>query len=266
MDTSSTTYAPSARLPPVLLFDLNGTLTDNFAGISLSILHTFAVLGATPPTPDELRACVGPPLRRSFVRLLATDDPKQIECALSHYRMRYAETGWLENALCEGMTEVVTALAAAGATLHVCTSKPQPYAERIVGHFGLAPHFASICGADLAGVLDDKAKLVAHLLARAHLDPGDCAMIGDRDHDVHAAHANGVRAVGVLWGYGTRVELEHAGADVIVETPGALARAGFARASNLGSVRDPCARRAGHSRPARTPVSRRCSGPRPPDP
>ncbi|MEO8676600.1 MAG: HAD hydrolase-like protein [Casimicrobiaceae bacterium] len=216
------TIASPPRLPAVLLFDLDGTLTDNFDGISRSILHALSLLGARAPTRDELRACVGPPLRRSFAQLLATDDPSRIESALAHYRARYAETGWRENFVCEGMANAVAALAAAGPTLHVCTSKPQPYAERIIEHFGLAPHFASVCGVDLAGTLDDKATLVAHLLARANLDPGDCAMIGDREHDVRAAHANGVRAAGVLWGYGPRAELERAGADVIVETPRAL--------------------------------------------
>jgi phosphoglycolate phosphatase len=156
---------------------------------------------------------------------MATDDSARIEAALSHYRARYAETGWRENVVYDGVAEAVAALAASGATLYVCTSKPQPYAERIVAHFGLAPHFASVCGADLAGALDDKVKLVAHLLTREGLGPADCAMIGDREHDVRAAHANGVRAVGVLWGYGARAELEQAGADVIAETPRELARA-----------------------------------------
>jgi phosphoglycolate phosphatase len=215
--------APRGTLPAVLFFDLDGTLTDNFDGISRSLLHALACMDAALPDHADLRACVGPPLRRSFARLLATDNSARIEAALSHYRVRYADTGWRENIVCDGIEEAVAGLAAAGATLHVCTSKPQLYAERIVAHFGLAPYFASVCGADLAGALDDKAKLVAHLLACEGLDPADCAMIGDREHDVRAAHANGVRAVGVLWGYGPRAELEQAGADVIVETPSALA-------------------------------------------
>ncbi len=225
MSSSPAAAGPPFRGPAVLLFDLDGTLTDNFDGISRSILHALACLGVPLPEGADLRSCVGPPLRHSFARLLATDDPAQVEAALTHYRARYAETGWRENAVCDGVAEVITGLAAAGAMLHVCTSKPQTYAKRIVAHFGLAPHFASVYGADLAGTLDDKAKLVAHLLARERIDPAACAMIGDRRHDVHAAHANGVRAAGVLWGYGLRAELEQAGADVIVETPHALASA-----------------------------------------
>jgi phosphoglycolate phosphatase len=205
-----------------LLVDLDGTLTDNFEGITRSIRHALAALDTAAPSDAALRCCVGPPLRQSFARLLATDDAATIERALAHYRKRYATTGWRENVVYAGIAQIIAQLAAAGATLVLCTSKPQPYAERIVADFGLAPHFSAIYGADLGGTLDDKAKLVAHLLERERQDAGACAMIGDREHDVRAAHANGVRAVGALWGYGSRDELTRAGADAIVSEPGEL--------------------------------------------
>jgi phosphoglycolate phosphatase len=205
-----------------LLVDLDGTLTDNFEGISRSILHALSELGADPPPASALRSCVGPPLRASLARLLATDDPARIELALAHYRTRYAQTGWRENVVYEGVARVLAALADRGAQLVLCTSKPQPYAERIVAHFELDRHFASIHGADLEGTLDDKAALVRRLLARERLPAHACTMIGDREHDVRAAHANGVRAVGVLWGYGSRDELVAAGADALVPTPSEL--------------------------------------------
>jgi len=205
-----------------LLVDLDGTLTDNFEGISRSILHALSCLGAAAPAPEALRSCVGPPLRATFGRLLATGDRALIERAITHYRSRYAETGWRENALYPGVADVVRDLAASGATLVLCTSKPLPYAQRIVAHFGLSPHFAAVHGADLDGALDDKAALVARLLDREALDPGRCTMIGDREHDVRAAHAHGIRAVGVLWGYGSRDELVRAGADALVENPAEL--------------------------------------------
>ena len=104
----------------------------------------------------------------------------------------------------------------------VCTSKPQRYAERIVAHFGLGDYFAGVYGPALDGTLDDKSELLAHLLAHEGLDGTNCRMIGDRHHDVRAARRNGVGSIGVLWGYGTRAELEEAGADAIAETPGDL--------------------------------------------
>jgi phosphoglycolate phosphatase len=207
---------------PVLLVDLDGTLTDNFTGIARSIRHALLALGAPAPPEAALRACVGPPLRASFARLLATDDPARIEAAIGHYRVRYGDVGWQENVVYPGIAEAVAGLAAAGARLFLCTSKPQPFAERIVERFGFVPHLAGVYGADLAGTLDDKAKLVAHLLGREALAAGDCVMIGDREHDVLAARANGVRAIGVLWGYGSRAELEAAGAHAVVATPAGL--------------------------------------------
>jgi phosphoglycolate phosphatase len=205
-----------------LLVDLDGTLTDNFAGISRSIRHALAALGAPEPDDAALRGCVGPPLRRSLPTLLGTDDATVVEAAIGHYRERYADVGWQENEVYAGVADAIASLAAAGTTLYLCTSKPQPFAERIVARFGFRPYFAGVYGADLAGALDDKAALVAHLGRCAALDLASCVMIGDREHDVRAARVNGARAVGVLWGYGSREELVRAGAHALVATPADL--------------------------------------------
>jgi phosphoglycolate phosphatase len=202
-----------------LLVDLDGTLTDNFDGISRSICHALAALGAPIPEGPALRPCVGPPLRVSFARLLGTTDAAAIERAIALYRERYTALGWAENVVYAGVTRLLGTLRARGHRLYLCTSKPQPFAERIVERFGFAPHLAAIYGADLAGTLDDKAALVAHLCAREGLCGGDCVMIGDREHDVFAVKRNGGTAIGVLWGYGTRAELEAAGADALVAAP-----------------------------------------------
>jgi len=211
--------------PTTLLVDLDGTLTDNFAGISRSIRHALQHLGADIPAERDLKTCIGPPLRVSFARLLATGDGARIERAIELYRERYATLGWAENVVYDGIAPLLDALAAGGHRLFLCTSKPQPYAERIVRRFDLASWFAGIYGADLGGALDDKAALIAHLIAREDLDARDCVMIGDREHDVRAAKANGAAAIGVLWGYGSQAELEAAGVDAIVGTPGELPRA-----------------------------------------
>lgn len=202
-----------------LLVDLDGTLTDNFDGISRSIGYALAALGAPTPDSRDLHRCVGPPLRVSFARLLGTTETTRIEQAIALYRERYTESGWAENVVYDGIALLLDTLRGRGHRLLLCTSKPQPFAERIVGRFGIAPHLSGVYGADLAGTLDDKSRLVAHLLSREGLDGSDCAMIGDREHDVLAARRNGVASIGVLWGYGSRAELEAAGADAIVDAP-----------------------------------------------
>jgi phosphoglycolate phosphatase len=200
-----------------LLFDLDGTLTDNYAGIAASILHAFERLGLPPPDAAQLRACVGPPLRESFARLTGSRDPALIARALAHYRERFGAIGWRENIVYDGVSEALAALAGSDARLWLCTAKPEPYARRIVAHFGFDAHFAGVYGADLEGAYDDKARLLARLLAVEDIAPDDAVMIGDRGSDIRAARTNGVGAIGVLWGYGTREEL--AGADALVSTP-----------------------------------------------
>jgi phosphoglycolate phosphatase len=202
---------------PVLLLDLDGTLSDNYEGISNSIRHALAKLGAPAASDADLRRCIGPPLRESFARLVGCADPATIEAAIDGYRERYQDLGWQENVAYPGIGAALEALAAHGVRMFVCTSKPERYASRIVRHFGFDAYVARVYGADLAGTLDDKRKLLAHLIASERLQPAECIMVGDRVHDVRAAQANATRAVGVLWGYGDAGEL--AGAERLLEQP-----------------------------------------------
>lgn len=198
-----------------LFFDLDGTLTDNYPGISSCIVHALSHLGAEVPDETALRACVGPPLRSSFGRFLATNDPARIEQAIVHYRERFDVTGWHENVPYPGIDNALGKLAQRGFRMLVCTSKPQRYADRIIDHFGLARYFSAVYGADLAGTLDDKRRLLAHALAERDIEPARAAMIGDRALDMQAAGANRMRGIGVLYGYGSREELQDAHATVL---------------------------------------------------
>ena len=202
-----------------ILFDLDGTLTDNYPGISRSIAHALTAMGVEPPAPDVLRRCVGPPLRESFAWLLDTRDPVVIEHAIALYRERYGDVGWRENTLYDGIEEAVARLARA-MPVYVCTSKPSVFAQRIVTLFGLAPYVRRVYGANLDGALDDKAKLFAHAAQSEGFDPEAAVLIGDRAQDVRAARLNAARAIGVLWGYGSREEL--ADAHAVVAAPAEL--------------------------------------------
>src|ERR1700752_4809102 len=110
-----------------LFFDLDGTLTDNYAGISACIVHALQRLGIEAPDDTALRACVGPPLRSSFGRFLATGEPERIERAILLYRERFEASGWQENAPYPHIDRVLGALADVGFRMFVCPSKPQQY-------------------------------------------------------------------------------------------------------------------------------------------
>jgi phosphoglycolate phosphatase len=222
----------AASLGEAVLLDLDGTLTDNYLGIARSIVYALDRLGVAPPEAAVLRRCVGPPLRTSFAALLDTDDAATIENAIVLYRERFADVGWRENVVYHGIPEALAVLAAGDRPLYLCTSKPEVYARRIVALFGFHEHLRGVYGADLAGALDDKAALVAHLASRERLDASHATMIGDRHHDVRAARANGARSIGVLWGYGSAEEL--AEADALVRTPAELVEAlGYGSGSGL---------------------------------
>jgi len=208
-----------------LLFDLDGTLTDPREGILGCIRYAMSRLGhRSLPSDEEIAWCIGPPLRDSYRRILNSDDPQTIETAIGYYRERYKGPGKFENRVYDGIVDALLQLKSSGYRLLVCTAKPEIYANDIIEHFGLKVFFDRLYGADLEGKLDHKPDLLAHLLRSEKLDPARCLMIGDRKHDIVAAKENGVRSLGVLWGYGSRQELESAGADALCGTPADLHR------------------------------------------
>lgn len=198
-----------------IYFDLDGTLTDPYDGITRCILYALDRLGFPHPTDKYLYNCIGPPLYDTFPELVG--DELTLE-AIDLYRERFAETGWKENRVYDGILEVLDTLAGAGHTLFVATSKPHVHARVIVRHFGMAPYISEVYGCELDGTRANKADLLAYALAE---NPGGTCrvMIGDRKHDLIGAAANGMRPVGVAWGYGSVDELESAGATAIATAP-----------------------------------------------
>ena len=206
-----------------VLFDLDGTLTDPREGITRSIAHALERMGVEPPPLDQLTFAIGPPLRPTLAKLIGDETPTAVERALAFYRERFADVGLFENAVYEGIAEALRGLAERGATLYVATSKPRVYAERIVRHFDLDAHFEAIHGCELDGTREDKRDLLAHLLPHHGVAASNAAIADHRGADMIAARHHGVRAVGALWGYGSREELERAGAQSFCARPAGLA-------------------------------------------
>lgn len=201
-----------------IYFDLDGTLTDPKIGITRSIQYALGKLDhPAMPTEDELTWCIGPPLRASFVKLLGGDHAA--DAAVSFYRERFSDVGLFENGVYDGVPEVLTTLRASGHRLFVATSKPHVFAERIIDHFGLRDHFERVFGSELDGTRVDKSDLLEYALKEAAVDPSRTLMIGDRSHDMVGARNNGMKGIGVLYGYGSRDELTQAGALHVCATP-----------------------------------------------
>ena len=203
-----------------IFFDLDGTLTDPKPGITRSIQYALDKLGQpTIPTEDELTWCIGPPLRASFVKLLGE---ASADLAVSLYRERFSDIGLYENSVYPGVVDVLTALRQSGHRLFVATSKAHVFADRIIDHFDLREHFERVFGAELDGTRADKSDLLAYALKTAAVESSHAIMIGDRSHDMIGARNNGIRGIGVLYGYGSEQELTAAGASQLCATPKAV--------------------------------------------
>lgn len=209
----------------VILFDLDGTLTDSAPGILNAVTYALKELGCPVPPRQELYRFVGPPLTESFRRFCGMDQ-REAEEATRVFRVYYHRTGVYENAPYPGVEDFLQALRDRGKTLAVATSKPQHLAELVLSHFGLAGYFTAICGASLDESHNRKPQVVADALAACKVtDKSSALLVGDRLHDVEGAALNGIDSLGVLHGYGSREELAGAGATYVCE--------GFADARRL---------------------------------
>ena len=208
-------------MPRAILLDLDGTLVDSRPGIAASCAAALRALGHTPDPSFDVTPLIGPPLPQVIHRLLERYGDDRVDAGIEAYRAHYGEIGLHLATIYPGITDVLPLLSA-GAHCCVVTSKRTIYARRIVESLGLAVWFRGVYGTEPDGSVDDKADLIAAVLRAESLDPYDTVMVGDRLHDMIGAHANGMRAIGVLWGYGSRAELEAAGADALAATPGDL--------------------------------------------
>jgi phosphoglycolate phosphatase len=222
-------------MTPAILLDLDGTLIDSRPGIAASCAVALRALGHTPDSAFDVTPLIGPPLPQVIARLLARYGDDRVEAGMTAYRAHYGEIGLHMATIYPGIPETLRLLSAR-ARCFVVTSKRKDFASRIVTSLAFADAISGVYGTEPDGSVDDKARLIAAVLRIERLDPNDAIMVGDRSHDVLGAHSNGLRAIGVLWGYGSRDELAAAGADALVATPGELVRS---EADSLGNWKDP---------------------------
>lgn len=202
----------------LLLFDLDGTLTDPMLGITNAVMYSLEKFGIPRPERSSLYKFIGPPLLDSY-RDYYGFSPEQARQAVACYREYYQDRGLFENQPYPDIPRVLEALTAAGKTLCVATSKPEHFARQILEHFRLDRWFTHICGAAMDESRGTKHEVIEYALATCGAaDRERVLMIGDREHDVLGAKQSGLDCLGVLYGYGSREELERAGAAYIAET------------------------------------------------
>lgn len=197
--------------PQLVIFDLDGTLTDSAEGIVASFLHALSHIGAPVPEGDLAAQIVGPPMDDTF---RAMELGEHADAAIVAFRAEYGARGWAMNTLFDGIATLLADLHAAGVRLAVATSKLEPTARRILTHFELDRYFDVIAGASPDGSRKTKEEVLAHALEQLRPLPDRVLMVGDRSHDVDGAAAHGIDAVVVGWGYG-RADFAETGAPAV---------------------------------------------------
>lgn len=201
-----------------ILLDLDGTLTDPYAGIAAGIRHAFMHVGVPVPPDSTLRSMIGPPFQESFPHLGIPQD--RIEDAIHAYRSVYDHGGRLFDAtLYDGVEHALDTLVSQGHFLALATSKPEGPAQRIVEHFGIHSRLVFVGGATADGVRRHKADVIQHVLLSTGADPRRSVMVGDRNVDIVGAHAHGLHSIGVRWGYADPGELEALAPTALISHP-----------------------------------------------
>lgn len=201
----------------VILFDLDGTLTDSMEGVIRSAQYMQEKLGMPVWSFDDLQFMVGPPLIETFTKEFGME-LKAAENGIEVFRERYATIGLFENQVFPGIVELLKALQKKGKRMAVATSKKEDLAVQILEHFGIAQYF-SVIGGDMRELgRDTKAKVIDYVLETLQATKDDVIMVGDRKFDIVGAHAIGIPCIAVEWGYGDRAEFEAHGADYIAAT------------------------------------------------
>ena len=194
-----------------ILIDLDGTLTDPKVGITTSARYGLAKVGHPITDSENIDWIIGPPLKASLAKILNVDvDDDLAEQALLGYRERFSVTGLFENHLFDDVPTTLQELKKQGYKLFLATAKPEIYARQILQYFELLQYFDYPYGSELTGERTNKGDLIGYILQQEKLDPMECLMVGDREHDIFGARRFGIETIAVEYGYGSQQELDEA--------------------------------------------------------
>lgn len=206
----------------IILFDLDGTITDSGLGVTNSVMYALKKYNIEVKDRSELFSFIGPPLVDSFMRFCGFSHEKAVE-AVDFYREYYRETGIWENTVYDGIPELLKKLSESGKRVLVATSKPEVFARRILEKHDITKYFEYIAGANMDESRSSKDEVIRYALETCNItDMSEVVMVGDTKFDIIGANKFKMDSAGVLFGYGTKEEMEKEGATYICETVGDL--------------------------------------------
>lgn len=195
-----------------ILFDLDGTISDSFLGITKCVQYALRTQGIEVEDLHELTDFIGPPLILNFRKRYGFDD-ETIAFLVKKYRERFDKIGVFENELYPGVKEALASLQDRGYALVLASSKPEDACRIILEHHGILSYFTEVVGATLDSRISSKKEVLEEVLRRMDIqNPKECILIGDTIYDVEGAKDIGMDCIGVSYGFGRVEELERAGA------------------------------------------------------
>ncbi|MCF6356304.1 MAG: HAD-IA family hydrolase [Draconibacterium sp.] len=196
-----------------IIFDLDGTLTDNTQGIGNSLKYAMEQMQVDGYSTKILKQFIGPPLQRGFSTLFGMNE-RNTELAVGYFREYYAEKGYIENEPYIGVLEMLEELHAAGKKMYIATAKYEKYAQKIMEHFGFDKYIIQLFGADYGGRKASKTGIIGSVLETHQIKPSPkIAMVGDTIYDIEGGKENGLSTIAVKYGFGKETDLQKAEPD-----------------------------------------------------
>ncbi len=200
-----------------IIFDLDGTLTDNTQGIINSLKYAFDRMQIDDYPEDKLNDFIGPPLQWGFSQLFGMNE-RNTKLAVEFFREYYSENGWHQNVPYDGIPEMMAELDRLGKRMYIATSKFEKFAVRIIEHFEMDKYILQVKGADYKGEKANKTQIITDLLQMQQLAPSEeIVMVGDTLFDMEGGKQNGLSTIAVAYGFGKEHELKAAQPDFYAE-------------------------------------------------
>ena len=204
-----------------VIFDLDGTLINPLEGITETYRALCSFLDVELPNSETISSFIGPNIQTVLSETFSLSG-RSLDEAIAIFRSMYGGEHLLGYTKYPGIDVMLSSLLGLNKRLFIATSKMQTMAVRLVEHAQWGRVFVSVAGVRPEVGVVSKISVLSDLVRQHHLEPKNTLMVGDRGADIRAAHELNLSSVGVLWGFGSVVELTEAEPDVLISATDVL--------------------------------------------